>query len=270
MNEHYVYRDRQEVWHYNLLTQVAMRTSSCNIVHQECFAKRSCDNIEIYFTIFMRQNHLEVIRKWTNIEGQVVYKDKEKEINHSELKIFIGLIIMIGVYKFKYEHATQLWSQEDGCPIFNKIMRRRRFQQILQVLHFEDASARRNKRSDNKLELIGEVFEMLNQNLQDGYVSSSCMTVDEQLVSFKRRRPFRVYIPSKPGKYAVNIRAISESETSYAWKMQIYTVKYPLKGRETNQGSRVVVDLINELENIGCNITCDNYFYKTRIGSKAA
>ncbi|CAI9716803.1 Hypothetical predicted protein [Octopus vulgaris] len=73
MNEQYVSRDRQDVWHSNPLTQAAVRTSSWNTVHQECgpshFAKRFCDSIEACFTIFMRRNLLEVIRKWTNVEG---------------------------------------------------------------------------------------------------------------------------------------------------------------------------------------------------------
>ncbi|XP_014768611.1 uncharacterized protein LOC106868028 [Octopus bimaculoides] len=101
---------------------------------------------------------------------------------------------------------------------------------------------------------------MWNQNLQGGYVPSSCKTVDRQLVSFRGHCPFRVHIPSKPGKSAIKIWTICDSETSYVWKMQIYTGKDPVKRRETNQGSRVVEDLVKELENTGCNITCDNYF----------
>ncbi|CAI9727131.1 Hypothetical predicted protein [Octopus vulgaris] len=118
------------------------------------------------------RNLLEVIRKWTNVEGEVVYKDKWKEIGHSELKKFIGLIIFIDVYKSKHENVTQLWSQEDGRQIFNKIMSQGKFQQILQMLCL-DATARRKKRSDDKLESIREVLEIWNPNLQDGYVPSS-------------------------------------------------------------------------------------------------
>ncbi|CAI9717716.1 Hypothetical predicted protein [Octopus vulgaris] len=41
----------------------------------------------------------EVIRKWINVDGHVVYRDKRKEIDPFELKKFMGLIILIGVYK---------------------------------------------------------------------------------------------------------------------------------------------------------------------------
>lgn len=65
-----------------------------------------------------------------------------KGIDRSELKKYIGVILLIGVYKSKTENVTQLWSQEDARLIFNKIMSQKRFQQILQVMRFDDASAR--------------------------------------------------------------------------------------------------------------------------------
>ncbi|CAI9729237.1 Hypothetical predicted protein [Octopus vulgaris] len=42
--------------------------------------------------------------------------------------------------------------------------------------------------------------------------------------------------------------------------MQIYTGKDPVKMKEINQGSRVVEDLVKELENAGRNIPCGNFF----------
>ncbi|XP_014767724.1 uncharacterized protein LOC106867382 [Octopus bimaculoides] len=95
---------------------------------------------------------------------------------------------------------------------------------------------------------------MWNQNLQDGYVPSSC----------RGRYPFLVYIPSKPGKCGITIWAIGDCEISYAWKIQVSTGKNPVKWRETYQGSRVVEELVKELENTGRNRTCDNVF--TNLG----
>ncbi|CAI9737893.1 Hypothetical predicted protein [Octopus vulgaris] len=57
------------------------------------------------------RNLLEEIRKWTNAEGQVVYKDTWKEIDHSKLKKFIGLIILVGAYKSKHENIYVMGSR---------------------------------------------------------------------------------------------------------------------------------------------------------------
>lgn len=58
----------------------------------------------------------------------------------------------------------------------------------------------------------------------------------------------------------IKVWAVCNSETFYAWKLQIYHGKYLVKGRETTQGSRVIEDLAKELENTDRNTTCDNFF----------
>lgn len=73
------------------------------------------------------------------------------------------------------------------------------------------------------------------------------VTVDEQLVAFRGRCPFKQYIPSKPAKYGIKIWTLCDSKTSYVWKLQIYTGKDPGLKAEKNQGMRVVCDLSNEL-----------------------
>ncbi|CAI9725970.1 Hypothetical predicted protein [Octopus vulgaris] len=50
--------------------------------------------------------------------------------------------------------------------------------------------------------------------------------------------------------------------------MQICTGKGPVKGRETNQSSRVVEDLEKELQNTGRNITRDNFFASLEMARK--
>ena len=87
--------------------------------------------------------------------------------------------------------------------------------------------------------------------MRDSYTPEPHMTVDEQLVCFRGRCLFRQYIPSKPGKYGIKVWAICKANTSYAWKMQMYTGKDPAIGREVNQGARVVKDLVKEIENSG-------------------
>ncbi|KAJ3603104.1 hypothetical protein NHX12_030848, partial [Muraenolepis orangiensis] len=81
------------------------------------------------------------------------------------------------------------------------------------------------------------------------------VTVDERLVTFRGRCPFKQYIPSKPGKYGIKIWAACDARSSYAWNMQVYTANLLLEGQEKK---RVVLDMIAGLK--GHNITCDNFF----------
>ena len=190
----------------------------------------------------------------------LVYKENWTAIDQSEFDKFLDVVILIGIYKSNSENVAQLWSKEDGKPIFNKLMSRNRYQQILRVLRFDNANARRSNGSADKFQPIGYVFEEWNHNLRDAYTPGPHITVDEQLVCFGGRCPFRQYIPSKPGKYGIKVWAICEANTSYAWKMQVYTGKDPTIGRKVNQEARFVKDLVKEIENSGRNVTCDNFF----------
>lgn len=47
------------------------------------------------------------------------------------------------------------------------------------------------------------------------YEPSSKMTVDEQLLGFRGRCPFHIYIKSKPDKYDIKIVMLNDAETAY-------------------------------------------------------
>ena len=156
-----------------------------------------------------------------------MYKDKWNDVTVEELYKVIGLIVLIGVYKSKSGDICQLWSLENGRPIFNKIMSRQCFQDVLRVVRFDDAEYRRQHRSDDKLEPILECFDLCVNTLRDGNVPGSMLTVDEELVTFRGRCPFKQYIPSKPGRYGIKFWILSDSKSSYVYNMKTYIGKKP-------------------------------------------
>lgn len=93
------------------------------------------------------------------------------------------------------------------------------------------------------------------------YDLGSDVTVDERLVPFRGRCPFKQYISSKPG---IKIWAACDARSSYAWNMQVYTGKPAGAKSEKNQGMRVVLDITEGLR--GKTITCDNFFISYALG----
>ena len=269
----YISKDGNESWECFPVSSSQGRRNQFNVLHQRPgptrYAIRECTSLSSSFLLFFRQPLLQEICKWSNKEGQRIYKDNWADISIEEIKKFIGLLILIGVYKSKNEEVSQLWSRTDGRPIFNKIMSRQRFQRILRVLRFDDAASRRRSHGrPDKLQPIKFCFELWNEALREAYVPGESMTVDEQLVTFRGRCPFRQYIPSKPGRYGIKIWAICDSANSYAWKMEIYTGKKVGQQREVNQGERVVLSLTEEVQKSGRNITCDNFFTSVQLARK--
>ncbi|XP_053968609.1 uncharacterized protein LOC128870040 [Anastrepha ludens] len=99
----------------------------------------------------------------------------------------------------------------------------------------------------------------MNYNFEQSYKPSEYLTVDEQLFPYRSRTRFTQYIPSKPAKYGIKVWWVCDAKNAYPLYGQIYTDQAPT-GRETNQGERVVKDLVSRFHGTGRNITMDNFF----------
>jgi hypothetical protein len=251
-------------WMTQPVLQVTGRHATQNVMHinpgPTRFATRNVDSPMSAFELFMRGPILDEIEKWTNSEGKNVFADNWKDIVRDEMFCYLGVLILIGVYRSKNEPISELWNQERGRPIISGSMARDRFQQISRVLRFDDASGRRQRHTTDKLAPIRTVFDMWEATLEDSYVPFENVTVDEQLLTYRGRCPFIQYIPSKPGKYGIKFWMLSDSKTSYVSRVQVYTGRQPGVARETNQGQRVVQELCRNLAGSGRNVTCDNFF----------
>jgi len=100
------------------------------------YANRQVNTVRSSFELFIQKPLVDIICEWTNKEGRRVYKDKWNDVMVEELYKVIELMVLVGVYKSKNEDICQLWSLENGRLIFNKIMSRQRFQDVLRVLRF--------------------------------------------------------------------------------------------------------------------------------------
>lgn len=159
-----------------------------------------------------------------------------------------------------------LFDGEYGRPIFKAIMSKKTFQYMNKVIRFDDVISRRQQKSTDKFSPIRDIFDKWSELLADYFNSTECVTIDEQLLGFRRRCKFRQYMPSKTERYGIKFWLLVCSETCYVWKIQPYLGK-PIGGSvEKNQGERVVLDLVVGLK--GHNITMDNFFSSYNLGQK--
>lgn len=61
-------------------------------------------------------------------------------------------------------------------------------------MRFNDLTTRTERRQHDKLTAIREVFEMFVGHYKENYTPGCHLTIDEQLVAFHGKCPFRVYI----------------------------------------------------------------------------
>ncbi|XP_039467124.1 piggyBac transposable element-derived protein 4-like [Oreochromis aureus] len=192
----------------------------------------------------------------TNLQGRRAIADW-KDVDSDELRAYVGLLILAGVYRSRNEAILSLWSEKSGRVIFRATMSEKRFRYITRAVRFDDRLAR-PRHCDDKLGPFRKIWDMWTHRLQMMFCPNKEICVDEQLVPFKGRCAFRQYMPKKPAKYGLKVWAVCDVETSYAWRLQLYTGKAAAGRTETNQGMRVVLELMEGLQ--GHSVTCDNFF----------
>ncbi|KAL4008004.1 hypothetical protein ACER0C_001856 [Sarotherodon galilaeus] len=178
--------------------------------------------------------------------------DGWKRMGRVEFRAYVGLLVLAGVYRSRGEACESLWDAESG------------------------RETRRATRGEgggggggyDKLAPIRGVWDEWCARLPAMYRPGPEVTVDERLVPFRGRCPFRQYMPSKPARYGIKIWVACDARSSYAWKMQVYTGKPDKRGPpEKHLAARVVVDLTEGLPP-GSNVTCDNFFTSRELADR--
>ena len=180
--------------------------------------------------------------QWIHDNESEWYQKRYREVDDDEMRAFLGCLLLAGVYKSHGESYEQLWSDDQGRTIFGATMSLRRFQTILKFLRFDDKNTREQRRASDKLAPFREIWTMFVTRCRNNFTVGPNATIDEQLVSFRGRCLFKVYMPSKPDKYGIKVWVMCDSATAYASNLEIYMGKtgdHP----EAGQAARVVRSL---------------------------
>ena len=181
--------------------------------------------------------------------------------------MYICLCIMIGItqkpeYKMYWTHQHIF-----ATPIFSRLMRRDRFEQLRKRINFTDPTTEDKADSLWKLRFF---FEFYISKFKENYTANEHIAIDENLSLWKGRLSFRIYIPTKRERYGVKIFMLCESETGYFLNFIIYTgatTEYPNEPADLHKSfeeykspSKVVFSLLHDYLGKGCCVTLDNYY----------
>lgn len=221
------------------------------------------------FNLFLNEQVLEIIVKYTNSEAHRVLQSQWKPTDTIEMQAFIGLLLTIGVNKQGGVDFREYWDPLFGNPIFRATMGKNRFALLLRFLRFDDKNTRSLRKSKDKLAPIRELWQSVNLNLKKFYLPGENLTIDEQLVPFRGRVSFKQYLPSKPDKYGMKIWWICDSKTSYP----LFGIPYLGKegpNRAENLAYNVVNQLCEPYFRTNRNVTFDNYFTSLEVAKNLA
>lgn len=221
------------------------------------FASSRVDDPLSAFLLLIEPFEKDVV-EMTNLYGSRRHKANWKPVDIVTMRAYYGLLLLAGVYRSHGECMTELWNDYDGRPIFRATMALKTFKMINQCIRFDDREVRLQGEARDKLAPIRNIFEKWVHRQKMSYIPGKNVTVDEQLVPFRGRCPFTQYMPSKPAKYGMKIWVLCDSDTYYAYNLEMYVGRNRNCQPEVNQGEHVVLTLTEGLN--GRNVTCDNFF----------
>ncbi|KAF2893614.1 hypothetical protein ILUMI_12557 [Ignelater luminosus] len=125
---------------------------------------------------------------------------EERDIRHTdviELKAFIGLLYLAGVYKSYCQCLEELFGQAgDGIEKFGLVMSIKSFKILIRCLRFDDQTTLSKQKALGRFAPIREGFEKILKNCQSSYSPGENFTIDQMLSGFRGKCSFRQYIPS--------------------------------------------------------------------------
>ena len=99
------------------------------------------------FHLFITLTVENIILKMTNWEGRRKYGDEWRGMDETDLRAYIGLLILAGMYRSRGEAASSLWDAESSRAIFRATMPLKLFHTYSRLLRFDDREMRRRRRA---------------------------------------------------------------------------------------------------------------------------
>ena len=200
--------------------------------------------------------------------------------NVPEIMAFVALLIAMGINKSS--QYRMYWSTSDilHIPFYPSIMSRNRFSSILRFLHISNnqmphiASAKQDK-----LAKVRPLIAVLVPKFIHLYNPSQNLSPDESMLKFKGRLSFIQYMPRKPIKRGMKAFSLSpcawklytgadNTKTVYGADVRVDPTSSDCHPPGLTVAGKVIIDLVNGLENKGHIIYCDNYFTSPALVTK--
>lgn len=213
---------------------------------------------DVMLTEIVRCTNIQIQRKRTAYAKERAVLDPTSLI---EIKALIGLLLHTGANNDNHMTVEEMFSPRHGPSIYRSTMTAFRFNFLLRCIRFDDLNTREERQKTDKFAPFRYVFERFVANCGKHYNPGQKLTIDEQLLAFRGKCPFRMYMPKKPTKYGIKIVMICDAETFYMCNAETYLGKNPTRDRR-NVGiaHATTMTLLEPFLDVGRTLTMDNWF----------
>ena len=152
--------------------------------------------IDYFYSIFGK-NSFQLLEEQSNLYSVQVNPNRPIAVSEIEIRQFIGILIMTGVYSFPEQRF--FWTGSTRVESIASTMNRDRFLQIKKYLHVVD-NINRPVQNDPNYDRASKVRSLLNI-VKENFIripKEEHLNVDEQMIPFKGKSIMKQHMPNKP------------------------------------------------------------------------
>ncbi|XP_015903859.2 piggyBac transposable element-derived protein 3-like [Parasteatoda tepidariorum] len=178
-------------------------------------------------------------------------------LSEKSLDVFLGISLFSGYHSLLQEDLY--WRNAEDCnlPFMQNAMSRQKFREIKKCIHLCN-----NDTIDisDKLAKVSCLIEMFCNKLQQFGTFSEYLSIDEEMIPYTERYSAKMYMRGKFIKFGYKLWFLVSSQ-GYPYNLQVYVGKEASAECNTPLGTRVVLDLIECIENSRRHkVYVDNFF----------
>jgi len=199
---------------------------------------------------------ISILRDRVKQHAKATFKDTCEE----EILALIGVLLLSGVNKDDHVATEEMFRPTMRIPAHRSGFSERRFCFLLGCIGFDDRATGDERQKEDPFAAMSQIWEVFINNCKQRYCPGENITIDVQLLAFRGRCGFRMYIPNKPAKYGLKIMRICDSKSGYMLNAMPYLGKKTKPQDAVALRHYVTMKLCKPYFGSKRNITGDNWF----------
>lgn len=180
------------------------------------------------FELFFTNTVVATFVEASNAYGRKFINGWKKDLTKSEFKIFIAVILIMGVVK--YPNRKTAFDKTYGNDLIRTFMSHDRFTQLLRAWHFEDYTIHtpdelKEYRKKDPFWPVKSFVVLLAGSFRNAYVCGQRIDVDEQSIPFQGRHGCKCYNPLKPEPWHFKVYGLNDACSGYLSNFYLYEGK---------------------------------------------